>query len=68
MLIAAVVFATRMRLPADTGALLRLAILLPLGATVYTGSIFLLARNVVKDFLVFARTAFQGSSAKFEVP
>jgi O-antigen/teichoic acid export membrane protein len=68
LLMASVVFATRMQLPANTGALLRLAILVPLGAAVYAGAIFLLDRQVVKDFLLFARNAFPGSSAKFEVP
>jgi hypothetical protein len=68
LLMASVVFATRMQLPANIGALLRLTILVPLGAMVYAGAIFLLDKQVVKDFLLFARTAFPGASAKFEVP
>jgi O-antigen/teichoic acid export membrane protein len=68
LLMAAVVFATRVQLPANLGALLRLTVLVPLGAMVYAGTIFLLDRQVVKDFLVFARTAFPGSSAKLEIP
>jgi PST family polysaccharide transporter len=68
LLMAAVVFAARVQLPANLGALLRLTVLVPLGAMVYAGTIFLLDRQVVKDFLVFARTAFAGSSAKLEVP
>ena len=68
LLMAAVVFAARLQLPANLGALLRLTVLVPLGAMVYAGTIFLLDRQVVKDFLVFARTAFPGSSAKLEVP
>jgi O-antigen/teichoic acid export membrane protein len=68
LLMAAVVIATRQQLAANFGAALRLAVLLPLGAMVFAGAIFLLDRQLVKDFLVFARTAFQGTPKKLELP
>jgi O-antigen/teichoic acid export membrane protein len=68
LLMAAVVIATRLQLSANIGAVLRLAVLLPLGSMVYAGAIFLLDRQLVKDFLVFARTAFEDTSKKLELP
>jgi O-antigen/teichoic acid export membrane protein len=68
LLMAAVVIATRMQLPANFSAVLRLAVLLPLGAAIFAGAIFLLDRQLVKDFLVFARTAFERKSTKLELP
>jgi polysaccharide transporter, PST family len=68
LLMGAVVTATRMQLPANFGAVLRLAVLLPLGAAIFAGAIFLLDRQLVKDFLVFARIAFERTSKKLELP
>jgi O-antigen/teichoic acid export membrane protein len=68
LLMAAVVIETRLELSASIGAVLRLAVLLPLGAMVFTGAIFLLDRQLVKDFLVFAGSAFKGTASKLELP
>ncbi len=68
LLMAAVVIETRLQLSASIGAVLRLAMLLPLGAMVFTGAIFLLDRQLVKDFLVFAGNAFEGTAKKLESP
>jgi hypothetical protein len=68
LLMAAVVIATRVQLTANIGAVLRLAVLLPLGAIVFAGAIFLLDRQLVKDFLMFARSAYQGTPKKLELP
>jgi hypothetical protein len=59
LLMAVVVIETRLRLLADLGPVLRLALLVPLGAMIFAGAIFLLDRRVVTDFLKFARTAFE---------
>jgi O-antigen/teichoic acid export membrane protein len=59
LLMAAVVIETRLRLAGDFGPVLRLSVLLPLGAMIFGGAIFLLDRRVVTDFLKFARTAFE---------
>jgi PST family polysaccharide transporter len=67
LLMAAVVIATRLQLLANFGAVLRLTVLLPLGAMVFAGAIFLLDRQLVRDFLVFARAAFDGNSKKLEL-
>jgi hypothetical protein len=67
-LMAAVVIETRMQLLANFGAVLRLAVLLPLGAAIFAGAIFLLDRQLVKDFLVFARIAFERTSKNPELP
>ncbi len=42
--------------------------LIPLAAMVFAGAFFLLARQLVKDFLMFARIAFDGTSKKLESP
>jgi len=68
LVMAAVVIATRVQLTANIGAVLRLAVLLPLGAIVFAGAIFLLDRQLVKDFLMFARSAYQGTPKKLELP
>jgi O-antigen/teichoic acid export membrane protein len=68
LLMAAVVTATRMQMPADLGAVLRLAVLVPLGAAIFAGAIFLLDRQLVKDFLIFARIAFERSPKTPELP
>jgi hypothetical protein len=47
---------------------LRLTLLLPLGAMVFTSAIFLLDRRLVKEFLEFARTAFKGNRNTPETP
>jgi O-antigen/teichoic acid export membrane protein len=57
LVMAAVVIETRRRLPADFGPMLRLAVLIPLGAVVFAGAISLLDRQLVGDFLGFVRTA-----------
>jgi O-antigen/teichoic acid export membrane protein len=59
LLMAAVMIETRLKLLADLGPVLRLTVLLPLGAMIFAGAIFLLDRRVVTDFLKFARTAFE---------
>ena len=59
LLMATVVKETGMALPADFGPILRLLVLIPLGAVVYSVAIVLLDREVVKNFLEFARTAFE---------
>jgi hypothetical protein len=68
LLMAAVVIATRLQLSANIGAGLRLAVLIPLGTMVFASGIFLLDRQLVKDFLMFARIAFEGTSKKLELP
>ena len=56
---AAAVIQTRLYLPADWGPLLRLMVLVPLGAIVFAGAISLLDRRLVKEFLEFGRAAFE---------
>ena len=68
LLMAAAVIETRLQLPAELGPVLRLAVLLPLGATVFALAIFILDRRLVKDFLEFARTAFESKRNKPELP
>jgi hypothetical protein len=65
-LMAAVVIETRLQLSAELGPILRLSMLLPLGALTFAGAIFLLDRRLVNDFLGFARTAFDGKWKKSE--
>jgi hypothetical protein len=50
------------------GPILRLTVLLPLGAIVFAAAIFLLDRRLVNDFLGFARTAFEGKWKRTEAP
>jgi len=59
LLMAAVVIEARLQLSADFGPVLRLTVLLPLGAISFVGAILLLDRQLVKDFLGFVRTAFE---------
>jgi O-antigen/teichoic acid export membrane protein len=59
VLMAAVVTETGMTLSADFGPILRLTLLIPLGAAIFTGAMLLLDRKLVKEFLAFARTAFE---------
>jgi len=68
LLMAAAVIETRLQLPAELGPVLRLAVLLPLGATVFALAIFILDRRLVKDFLEFAQTAFERKRNKPELP
>jgi O-antigen/teichoic acid export membrane protein len=67
LLMAAVVVAARLQLSHNLDAVLRLTILVPLGATAYAGAIFLIDRKLVKDFWVFGRTAFDRSSKHLEL-
>jgi O-antigen/teichoic acid export membrane protein len=66
VLMAAVVIETGLRLPVEFRPILRLTVLVPVGAATFAVAIFLLDRPLVKDFLEFARTAFesQGKSRK----
>jgi hypothetical protein len=68
LLMAAVVMETGMRLPVELGPVARLILLVPLGAAVFAAAIFLLDRKVVKEFLQFARAAFEGQKKNPELP
>ncbi len=68
LLMAAAVIETRLQLPADLGPVLRLTMLVPLGAMIFSFAIFLLDRRLVKDFLEFARSAFEGKRNRPEMP
>jgi PST family polysaccharide transporter len=59
LLMAAAVIETRLQLPADWGPVPRLTLLVPLGAMIFVVTILLLDRRLVRDFLEFARTAFE---------
>jgi O-antigen/teichoic acid export membrane protein len=59
VLMAAVVIETGLRLPVEFGPILRLTVLVPVGAAIFAGAIFLLDRRLVKDFMEFVRTAFE---------
>ena len=59
LMMAAAVIATRLQLPAGFGPILRLTVVLPLGAVIFAGAIFLLDRRLVGDFLEFVRSAFE---------
>jgi hypothetical protein len=59
LLMAAAVKETGMALPVDFGPILRLVVLIPLGAAVFSASIVLLDRKVVKNFLEFVHIAFE---------
>jgi O-antigen/teichoic acid export membrane protein len=58
LLMAAAVIETRVQFLAALGPVLRLIVLIPLGAGIYAGAIFLLDPRLVKDFLNFAHSAF----------
>ena len=68
VLMAAVVKETGMKLPTEFGPVLRLTALIPLGAVIYTAAILLLDRKLVKNFLEFVQTAFEGRGKNPEVP
>lgn len=57
LLMAAAVTETGMRLPFEFGPLLRLTMLIPLGAVIFTAAILLLDRKLVKEFLEFVQSA-----------
>jgi hypothetical protein len=59
LLMAAAVIETRLQLPADWGPVLRLTLLVPLGAMIFVFTILVLDRRLVRDFLEFARTALR---------
>jgi O-antigen/teichoic acid export membrane protein len=58
LLMAAALTETRLQLLSGLSPILRLIVLIPLGAGIYGGAIFLLDRRLVKDFLAFAQSAF----------
>jgi len=68
LLMAAVVTESGTMLPVEFGPMLRLTLLVPLGVAIYTSTIFLLDRKLVKDFLEFAQAAFQGQGKSAEIP
>ena len=68
LLMAAVIIETRSYLSADLGPLLRLTVLVPLGALVFGLAIFLLDRRLVKAFLEFARSAFESKWNRPGIP
>jgi hypothetical protein len=68
LLMAAVVKETGMTLPAEFGPILRLTVLIPIGAVIYTGAILLLDRKVVKSFLEFVQSAFERRGKNPGVP
>jgi hypothetical protein len=59
---------TGMRLPAEFGPILRLTVLIPLGALIFGGAIVLLDRKLVKNFLEFVQSAFERQRKNPEVP
>jgi O-antigen/teichoic acid export membrane protein len=66
-LMAAVVKGTGMSLPAELGPILRLMLLIPLGAAIFTCAVLLLDRKLVKDFLEFVRSAFERHGKNSEI-
>jgi O-antigen/teichoic acid export membrane protein len=68
LLMAVAVKETGMTLPAELGPILRLTVLIPLGAAIYSGAILLLDRKLVKNFLEFAQTAFEHRGKNPEIP
>ncbi len=59
LLMAVAVIEARLQLPAGFGVTLRLTLLVPLGAAIFTCAICLLDRRLVTDFLAFAQSAFE---------
>jgi O-antigen/teichoic acid export membrane protein len=68
LLMAAVVMETGTGLPAEFGPILRLTVLIPVGAAIFIGAIVLLDRKLVKNFLEFVQTAFERQTKKPEIP
>jgi hypothetical protein len=64
---AAAVIETRLQLPADWGPVPRLTLLVPLGAMIFVFTILVLDRPLVRDFLEFARTAFESKRKRSEM-
>jgi O-antigen/teichoic acid export membrane protein len=58
LLMAAVVVEASLQLSAAFGPARRLLLLVPMGAMIFAGAIFLLDRPLVKDFLAFTQSAF----------
>jgi O-antigen/teichoic acid export membrane protein len=68
VLMAVVIIETRSHLSATLGPVLRLTVLIPLGASIFVLAILLLDRRLVKDFLEFARSAFERSWNRPKLP
>jgi hypothetical protein len=64
----AAVIETRLQLPPDWGPLLRLTVLLPVGAFVFTGAAAFLDRQLLGDFLDFVRAGFDRKWKRTETP
>jgi hypothetical protein len=65
---AAAVIETRLQLPLEWSPLLRLTVLLPVGAIVFTGAAAFLDRQLVGDFLDFVRAGFDRKWKRTETP
>ena len=68
LLMTAAVIETRLQLPPDWGPLLRLTVLLPVGAFVFTGAAAFLDRQLLGDFLDFVRAGFDRKWKRTETP
>jgi PST family polysaccharide transporter len=68
LLMAGVVMQAGMSLPVEFGPILRLSVLVPLGAAIFTGAIFLLDRKLVTNFLEFVQTAFERRAKNPVIP
>ncbi len=68
LLMASVVIETGLMLPAEFSPILRLSVLIPLGALIFGAAIFLLDRKLVTNFLGFAQTAFERQERSPELP
>jgi hypothetical protein len=58
----------RLQLPLEWGPVVRLAVLLPVGAIVFSGAAAFLDRRLVADFLEFVRTGFDRKWKRTETP
>jgi O-antigen/teichoic acid export membrane protein len=68
LLMAATVVEVGLQLPQELGALLRLAVQIPVGAIVFVVALFFLDRRLVSGFLDFVRSAFQRKRKAPETP
>jgi len=68
LLMAASVIEMRLQLPLEWGPVVRLAVLLPVGAIVFSGAAAFLDRRLVADFLEFVRTGFDRKWKRTETP
>ena len=68
LLMATAVIETRLQLPLEWSPLLRLMVLLPVGAIVFTGVAAFLDRRLVIDFLDFVRAGFDRKWRRTETP